>query len=248
MKQMLLTFIFVIIFNPLYGQESFDYHKDFNKILELSQDSLSTFYYPMLLDRFNKNDSTLTDLDLIALQIGFTTNKHYEPYQTIDTEEEIMNLINQKKYDAAILMSNEFLKTNPVNFTALMEKGFAYMLLQNDSALFYKDKFMMILNSVMASGNGTIDNPFFVLSPRDGQTLITHIFGGSIGMMGSGDDPNGYFVDILEMKKEGKEPVKLYFNINHAIEKMFSEEDMRNIEEALKDTDKKESKKKKKKK
>jgi hypothetical protein len=245
MKQTFLTLISMIIFSSLFGQEKFDYHKDFKTFLNQSQDSLSVYYYPNLLDRFNKNDSTLTDLDIIALQIGFTNNPNYKPYQTIDKEREIKSLINQKKYGDAVVMCNEFLKTNPINFTALMEKGFAYMKLQNDSALFYKEKFMKVLNSVMASGNGTIDKPYFVLSPIDGQTLITHIFGGSIGMMGSGDDPNGYFVDILEMKKEGKEPRTLYFNINHATEKMFSEEDMKNMENVLKDFDKKDSKKKK---
>lgn len=244
MKQTILTFISMLIFCSLFGQEGFDYHKDFKRFLERSKDSLSSYYYPNLLDRFNKNDSTLADLDIIALQIGFTNNPNYKPYQTIDMEREIKNLINQKKYKDVLVICNELLKTNPVNFTALMEIGFAYMKLQNDSALLYKAKFMSILNSVMSSGNGTIDKPFFVLSPIDGQTLITHIFGGSIGMMGSGADPNGYFVDILEMKNEGKEPVTLHFNINHATEKMFSEEDMKNVGDTLKDINKKESKKK----
>jgi hypothetical protein len=247
MKQTFFTLISLIFFNSVFGQENFDYHKDFNRLLEQSQDSSSVYFYPKLLDRFYKNDSALTDIDLIALQIGFTIDPNYKPYQTIDTEREIKSLINQNKYNDALLKCNDFLKTNPVNFTALMEKGFVYMKLKNDSALFYKEKFMMILNSIMASGKGTIDKPFFVLSPIDGQTLITHIFGGSIGMMGSGDDPNGYFVDILEMTKEGEEPVTLYFNINHATEKMFSEEDLKNMEDALKDIDKKDDKKKKRK-
>jgi tetratricopeptide (TPR) repeat protein len=241
MKQTFLILISLIFFSTIFGQENFDYHKDFKRLLEQSQDSSSVYFYSNLLDRFNKNDSTLTDFDMIALQIGFTKNQNYRPYQTIDIEREIKSLINQKKYEDAISKCNEFLNTNPVNFTALMEKGFAYMKLKNDSALYYKQKFMKILNSIKVSGNGTIDKPYFVLSPIDGQTLITHIFGGSIGMMGSGHDPNGYFVDILEMIKEGKEPVTLYFNINHATEKMFSEEDLKNMEDALKKMDKKDN-------
>lgn len=35
--------------------------------------------------------------------------------------------------------------------------------------------------------------------------------------MGSGGDSNGYFLDILEMEREGDESVTLYFNIDHAM-------------------------------
>ena len=237
MTRILITTILLTIFGSVFGQDIFDYHKDFNKILEQSQDSASDYYYPTLLDRFNKNDSTLTDMEVLALQIGFTSDPNYKPYQTIDPESEIKSLIGQKKYEDALVACNELLKTNPVNFTALMEKGFVYMKLNKDSMLFHKEKFMKILHSVMSSGKGTYEIPYFVLSPIDGQTLITHIWGGSIGTMGSGDDSNGYFLDILEMKREDKDPVTLYFHINHATDKMFGEED-------LKKMDKKDKKKK----
>ena len=248
MTRTTITIILLTIFSSVFGQDTFNYHRDFKKILEQSQDKTSDYYYPTLLDRFNKNDSTLTDMEVLALQIGFTADQNYKPYQTTSTEREIKSLIGQKKYEDALAACNKFLKTNPVNFTALMEKSFSYMKLGKDSIEFHKAKFMKLLNSVMASGKGTYENPYFVLSPIDGQTLITHIFGGSIGTMGSGDDPNGYFVDILEMNREGKDPVTLYFNINHATDKMFSEEDLKKMEDALKEMDKKDKKKKKKKK
>lgn len=58
-------------------------------------------------------------------------------------------------------------------------------------------------------------NPYFVLGPRDGQILIKYVWGNSIGMMGSGEDVNGYFCDILSMNlKDGEK--QLYFNIDHA--------------------------------
>ncbi len=185
----------------------------------------SDYYFPTLLDRFNKNDITLTDMEVLALQIGFTANPNYKPYQTILTEQEIKNLIEQKKYQEALVICDELLKTNPVNFTALKEKSFVYTKLDKDSLQFHKEKFMKILFSVLASGEGTSDNPYFVLSPIDGQTLITYILGGSIGSMGSVVDSNGFFIDKFEITGKGKEPVTLYFNINHATDKIFSEED-----------------------
>lgn len=212
-----LSGLFVTI--TVFGID-FDYHKDFKDLLSKSKDKNSEYYYPKLLERFNSNDSTLTNKDIIALQIGFTANKNYKPYQTIEKESEILELISDKKYKKAITKCNKLLKTNPMNFTALMEKGFAYMKLNKTDVLIHKERTMKIIRSIMWSGDGTIQRPYFVLSPMDGQTLIRYILGGSIGTMGSGRDKNGYFLDILEMKKDGKITTK-YFIIQHATDKMF---------------------------
>ncbi|HZH86590.1 MAG TPA: DUF4919 domain-containing protein [Brumimicrobium sp.] len=213
------AFLSLFISTTAFGQD-FDYHRDFKDLLSKSKDKSSEYYYPKLLERFNSNDSTLTDKDVIALQIGFTADKNYKPYQTIDKEREILELISDKKYEKAIIECDKLLKTNPVNFTALMEKGFAYMKLNKPDASVHKWRTMKIIHSIMWSGDGTIDRPHFVLSPIDGQTLIRYILGGSIGTMGSGRDKNEYFLDILEMEKDEKSVTK-YFIIQHATDKMF---------------------------
>lgn len=216
----LLTFLSALFVTTTAFGQDFDYHKDFKDLLSKSKDKSSEYYYPKLLERFNSNDSTLTNKDIIALQIGFTADKNYKPYQTIDKEREILELISDKKYEKAITECDKLLKTNPVNFTALMGKGFAYMKLNKTDASIHKERTMKIIRSIMWSGDGTIDRPYFVLSPIDGQTLIRYILGGSIGTMGSGRDKNGYFLDILEMEKDGKSETK-YFIIQHATDKMF---------------------------
>ena len=219
----LLTFLTALLAlcatTSVFAQD-FDYHRDFKDLLSKSNDKNSEYYYPKLLKRFNSSDSTLTNKDVIALQIGFTADKNYKPYETIDKEREVLGLISDKKYEKAIVECDKLLKTNPVNFTALMEKGFAYMKLNKPDASFHKERTMKIINSIMWSGDGTIDKPHFVLSPIDGQTLIRYILGGSIGTMGSGSDKNGYFLDILEMTKDDKTVTK-YFIIQHATDKIF---------------------------
>jgi hypothetical protein len=162
----------------------------------------------------------LTNKDVIALQIGFTANKNYKPYETINKERGILDLISDEKYEEAIIECDKLLKTNPMNFTSLMEKGFVYMKLNKPNASFHKSRTMKIINSIMWSGDGTIDKPYFVLSPLDGQTFIRYILGGSIGTMSSSSDKNGYFLDILEMKKDNKS-VRKHFIIQHATDKMF---------------------------
>ena len=58
--------------------------------------------------------------------------------------------------------------------------------------------------------------------------------------MGSGEDENGNFLDILTMKdKETEEEKTLYFIIQHATNTMFSEEDMEKMEQYFEDEKKK---------
>lgn len=200
--------------------QNFDYHIEFKVILENSKDKNHAYYYPKLLERFNANDSTLTDKEMIALQIGATNEKNYKPYETMDPEQEILELVSDKSYEKAIKNCDVLLKDNPLNFVALMEKGFCYMKLNKPDAPAQKEKFMRVVNSIMWSGDGTREHPMFVLGPADGQFLIRYILGGDIGTMGSGSDKNGYFLDILDMKL-GEESRSMHFIIPHATSTMF---------------------------
>ena len=225
-KNILILLLFISNFS--FSQNTFDYHKDFETILKQSQDSANVFYYPKLLERFNDNDDTLTNSDIIALLIGHTNDKNYRPYKTLKTERQIHKLVKLEKFDEATIKSDSLLKINPLNFSALMEKSYSYMKLEKPNSEFHKKKFMRIVYSIMSSGDGTNKKPYFVLNPGNGATLIKYILGGKIGIAGSGDDSNGYFLDILEMVTK-KETKTLHFNINHATEKMFTKEEKEKI-------------------
>lgn len=231
----LSVFVFLLVLSGhAHGQSDFDYKRDFERILKQSLDSSNNYYYPHLLERFERNDSSLTHAELLALQIGFTGSPNYKPYKTVDAEREIKTLIANKDYSAAFNACNDLLATNPLNLTALMEKSFSNIKLEKDSAEFHREKVMKVIGSIIKSGSGTVESPSFVLGPIDGQTVITIVFGASIGTMGSGADPNGYFLDMLEVIKEGREPRTMCFNIDHATKKMFSEEDMKRFEKGEK--------------
>ncbi len=208
----------------------FDYHRDFQYYLSESSKPESKYNYETLLNRFQKEDKSIKKNEIIALLIGFTNNQNYHPYKNADIERGIMGLVGDKDYKKALKQSEDLLKTNPLNFTALMEEGFSLMKIKNDSSYFPSVKSRMVVDAVLWSGTGSYLNPYFVLSPIDGQTIIRYIFGGSIGTMGSGDDSNGYFLDMLDMEKEGKETITLYFNIDHA---MNNSEFKKQIDKAL---------------
>src|SRR5205085_1440053 len=114
---------------------------------------------------------------------------------------------------------------------------------------FYVFKGRRIFEAMNFSGDGkTTETPTFSLGPADGQDFIrkfvsSRIGGAKIGTMGSGRDKNGNFLDILQVvPKDGSNPYNLYFIIQHATDKMFSQEDklkMKEEMEEMKEGDKK---------
>ena len=208
----------------------FDYHRDFQYYLSESSKTGSRYNYDVLLKRFQNEDKSIKKNEIIALMIGFTNNQNYHPYKNVDIEREIMELVSDKDYNKALKQCEELLKTNPLNFTALMEEGFSLWKINDDRSYFPSVRSRMVVDAVLWSGTGSYSHPYFVLSPIDGQTIISYIFGGNIGRMGSGDDSNGYFLDILDMEKEGRETITLYFNIEHAIN---NSEFMKQIDKVL---------------
>ncbi len=195
----------------------FDYRRDFQYYLSESSKPESIYNYEMLLKRFQIEDKSIKMNETIAMMIGFTNNQNYYPYKNAAIEREIMGLVGDKEYKKALKQSEQLLKTNPFNFTALMEEGFSLMKIKDDRTYFPSTKSKMVVDAVLWSGAGTYSNPYFVLSPIDGQTIIRNIFGENIGIMGSGYDLNGYFLDMLDIEKEGRETITLHFNIDHAM-------------------------------
>ncbi len=199
----------------------FDYHRDFQYYLKESLVPNSRFNYKTLLGKFLNHDISLKHNEVIALMIGFTKNENYVLYDIISLEREIMNLIADKEYNKALSMSNKLLETNPLNLIALMEQGFSLMKIQKNKKYFPSFKFRKVCEAILWSGDGSFTHPYFVLDPIDGQIIIKYIFGENIGLMGSGEDNNGYYLDMLEIETKEVRKKVLLFNINHAFQTLI---------------------------
>jgi hypothetical protein len=216
----ILTILILTLNLTSYGQEfEFDYNKDFDKILEQSNDPVSDLNYDKLLERFKSNDTTLTDFDVLVLLIGYTDDPNYHAYDDIATEREIYKLNGDGKFNEAKEKGLKFNTTHPLNQMTLIELSYSYYKLEmQDSSNYYSYQFGKVMDAMMRSGKGTsADAAFFSLTPIDGQNLIIKYLGAKIGKMGSGRDSNGNFVDILGyISKTDENEVPLYFQIEHA--------------------------------
>lgn len=213
----------------LNGQTPFNYQIDFKNILEKTQDMDNSLFYDKLLSRFSVNDTTLTDQEVLALLIGYTAKPEYKPYSDISTERYIYKLNDEQKFKEALDEGIKFLKTHPVSVKALFEIAYSYHKLgADDSAQYYAYKGRRIFEAMFYSGDGmTPETPTFALGPADGQDYILKYVGAEIGTMGSGSDKNGNFLDILQAKFDNGQIVTLYFIIQHATDKMFSEDELK---------------------
>jgi hypothetical protein len=182
----------------------------------------------------------LTNYELIALQVGHTQTADYKPYNDIEIERAIYDLNASGKNRAALELSNSLQKRNPLSLMMNLEKSYAlHKLGKADSSGVYYERYLKLLRSDLWSGNGD-SSPYFVLGPIDGQIIIERFWQGEIPLMGSGEDDNGNFLDILTMKdKETEEEKTIYFIIQHATDTMFSEEDEKKMKEYHKNSKKK---------
>ena len=212
------------------GQTTFNYKDDFKKVIAKTKDTNDNLSYDKLLKRFSVNDTTLTDFEVLALLIGFTDKPDFKPYADLSIERKIYDINGDGKFKEALDSANIFLQTHPFSVKVLFEKGYSFHKLgQEDSASFYTDKGQRIFQAMHFSGNGTTpETPTFALGPADGQDYIRKYVRAKIGTMGSGRDKNGNFLDILEVvPKDGSASYSLYFIIQHATDKMFSEDELK---------------------
>ncbi|MES2680232.1 MAG: DUF4919 domain-containing protein [Bacteroidota bacterium] len=212
------------------GQTTFNYKDDFQKVLAKTKDKNDNLSYNKLLKRFSVNDSTLTNFEVLVLLIGFTAQPEFKPYKDLATERKIYAINGDGKFRDALDSANLFLKTHPLSVKVLFEKAYSFHKLgQEDSAAFYSYKGRRIFKAMTFSGNGkSPETAIFSLGPADGQDYIYKAIGSNIGIMGSGRDQNGNFLDILEVAPEdGSTSYRLYFIIQHATATMFTEDELK---------------------
>ena len=241
-------FLFLItlklgVYNFVNAQFVFDYKIHFDSISELTQSKKSEYNYAKLLSRFDKADATLNSKEILFLMIGETQKKKYLPYEWIEIERDIIDLINKKKYPDALSKCNYLLDISPLNFTALMQKAFILSIdIENSNEKSIANfKFVKVLDAILYSGEGTINSPIFVLSPFDGQIITQLIFGLNTGKMNSFENSNGFFIDEIEIisQKDGEPNIYMYFMIDHAVKKMFNQDILNDFEKELKKSEKK---------
>lgn len=233
---------------------AFNYKQDFKTILEASQEQGNPLYYYDLMDRFIKNDSSLTNYETLALMIGFTENSYYKPLEDMETEQDIFDLNMDGQYRPAFEKAVKYLKNHPLSLLANREAFFACQRISKDfqkqfimdSAVMFQDSavYYMALNdrimeAMIFSGKGrTPENPIFSLGLADGEHFIPNV-GYKIDNKDTEWNKNKDFLEVITAV-DNLTTKKFYFVIQHA--KLKIDDDK--ADEMTEKNEKKKSKKK----
>lgn len=236
------TVLLLIVFNTAFSQPAFDYKRDFKPFLEQSQDRQSPLYYQKLLIRYLDRDTTLTNMEMMALLIGFTEDPHYKPFEDMEPEKEIFDLNEEGNYDDCIIKSRKYLQTHPLSLRVNKEISYAYFQKKmQDSADYYMDLVEKIMNAMIYSGTGKKPfQPIFSLGLADGEYFIPNI---GLKVLDKDTDwnDNNQFLEIIKASKSGDDEIMYYFVIEHAKQKIDDDK----VNESAGKKKKKDDKKKK---
>lgn len=212
---------FTFISITAFAQPAFDYKRDFKPFLEQSQDRQSPLYYQKLLVRFLDRDTTLSNMEVLTLMIGYTEDSHYKPFEDMDPEKEVFDLNEEGQYDEAVVKSKVYLQTHPLSLRVNKEISYAYFQKKmQDSADYYMDLVDKLMNAMIYSGTGKKpEQPIFSLGLADGEYFIPNI---GLKVLDKNTDwnANNHFMEIIKASKSGDDEIMYFFVIEHAKQKI----------------------------
>jgi len=219
MKKLLLLFVVLSCFQ-LSAQATSE-KPDYAQIEKSISDAASEMYYPKLMDRFLKGDTTMTLPQRRHLYYGFRFQKSYNP-SGIPKEAQTLRTLLQKKpmsdADAleVITIGKKILAGNP--FDMRMMNVLLYASEQvKDMALFNNTLCQMkiTVDALSSSGDGkSKETAFYVLNVSDEYQLLAVLGFQPVGKQMLID----HKYDYLEIAKNPDGIKGLYFEISPSLE------------------------------
>jgi len=183
-------FILILLGATLaYGQQ-WNFNKpDYQQIGIHIADTHSHYYYPTLLERFKKSDTTLTLQEKRHLYYGYIFHPRYAPYERSEYQDSLVQVLRKERqgaedlekiirYGDSVLVGNPFdLRTLNYQLYALEQQrdteGFEAKMIQSTA----------IIDALMSSGDGTSKAfSFYVINTSHEYGLLGILgldFGGS---------------------------------------------------------------------
>lgn len=163
--------------------DSTTYHKVVFSEIELEVLSPATkYYYPLLYDRYEKGDTSLTHDDYRYLYYGYMFQAEYQPHKESPYVDSLSNIISEdgdvftdKSALKCIGYLEKILDDRPFSLKFLNMMSYLYSEKVGDEkkALIYSYKFNMLLTTIFSSGNGRVkSNPWLVLYRSDAQSVL----------------------------------------------------------------------------
>ena len=109
------------------------------------------------------------NIDFLEFRYTCSKDKNYNPnYSNSKTREELFQLLDESKYDKVLIKLNEFFKADYSEITAHLIATIIYGKKEKEELVNFHNKVARgLINSILQSGDGSIQNPFFVISVKE---------------------------------------------------------------------------------
>jgi hypothetical protein len=216
--------LLILLFQFVFLVKNYSQHQtfrvpDYDSIKKEISDSASIYYYPKLLSRLIKLDTTLTNEDFRHLYYGYIFQPEYQPYWRSPYENQLVRYyrnekIEEKDYDEIIQLSFESINEFPFDLRQLNFLAYVYHMKGDDStARKLSFRFDGTLEAILSSGDGkTCETGFHVISVAH-EYIIVNYFGFHV----KSQTLSGT-CDVLGLEPDERNIESLYFNIEKLME------------------------------
>lgn len=231
MKKILIGILTALAFGGAFtitgaskGEKAPTLRPDLEEIKREVTDPNSVYYYPKLMERYEKNETVMNLQDYRHLYYGYLFQEDFNPYRHSDASSKNESLYyknghTRAELDSIITYAKEALADNPFDLTqmnfliyALRARG------KVNLANIWQYRLNHLLQTIVSSGTGADkENAWYVINPRHEYNIIN--FQNAVAKDQQYEEP--YFDRIDVEKKNGKEHATYYFNIRNLLEEYY---------------------------
>lgn len=184
----------------------------------------SPYYYPKLMERYERNETVMNLADYRHLYYGQLFQEDFNPYRHSEASTRNEALYYKQNHtraelDSIIIYAEEVLSDNPFNLSqmnfliyALRARG------KGNKASIWQYRLNHLLQAIVSTGTGADpDNAWYVIDPRHEYNIIN--FQNAVAINQQYEEP--YFDRIEVEKKGGEDTTAYYFNIRNLLEEYY---------------------------
>ncbi|MBP1638659.1 MAG: hypothetical protein H6Q17_242 [Bacteroidetes bacterium] len=220
MKIFLFVFFCCLATITVSAQKTSFQPPEYRRIEAATNDSTSQYYYPVLFDRYQRGDTTLSPKDYQMLYYGFSLSHAYNPRQFASVPESVQKLLkaevlSKEEYKVLIGYEKECLRKFPFNPDDLFLLSEALLKTGNDGeAHRYKKQYEMVLATILSSGDGlTEKTAWHVVAINHEYSLLKALGYHSVGQQTLTDSN----CDYLEVGENETGIKGFYFDISQTL-------------------------------
>lgn len=197
---------------------------DMEQIKREVNDPKSKFYYPRLMEMFQRNDTVMTLPQFRYLYLGTVFQEDYNPYRHNATDAKLQDLYQlhshtRAQLDSIIYHAEQALADDPFDLTQM-----SYLIYALDKrgkvnkAAIWQFRLNHLLEAIVSTGTGAdTDNAWYVINPRHEYNIINFL--GNVATGQQYVEP--YFDYISISSQNSKSPEGYFFNIKNLLEEYY---------------------------